>query len=129
MLPLVRGLYLVERVDVNPVTRNLALHECFRTLSVAGLPASPQPFAVVAFLANGDGRYPFAVRVTRLDTMAVIYTSSAVIAFPNRLEEVRFVFRVRRCIFPGAGAFEVSLWIGGELLAQTPFQVGHLREG
>lgn len=125
MLPLVRGLYLAERVNVDLVSRNLTLVECFRTLSVAGLPTSPRPFAVVAYLANGSGRYPFAVRVTRLDTMAVVYSVGAEITFPGRLEEVRFVFRVQRCVFPGAGAFEVSLWIGGELLAQTPFWVQH----
>lgn len=123
MLPLVRGLYLAERVEVDPTSRNLTLNECFRTLSVAGLPSASQPFAVVAYLANGVGRYSFAVRVARLDTMAVIYSSGAEIAFPGRLEEVRFVFRVERCVFPGEGDFEVSLWIGGELLAQTPFRV------
>ncbi len=128
MLPLVRGLYLAERVDVDSASRNLTLVECFRTLSVAAIPTAPRPFAVVAYLANGSGRYPFAVRVTRLDTMDVIYSVGADLVFPNRLEEVRFVFRVERCVFPGAGAFEASLWVGGELLAQTPFRVQRSQE-
>jgi hypothetical protein len=129
MIPLVRGLYLAERVDTDPETRNLTLVECFRALLVEGLPTAAQPFAVVAYLANGLGRYRFSVRVTRLDTMAVIYSASAAITFPDRLQEVRFVFRCERCVFPGAGEFEVSLWIGDELLAQTPFVVNHLQEG
>ena len=128
MIPLVRGLYLADRVDVDPVTRNLTLVNCFRTLLIDELPRAAQPFAVVAYLANGVGRYRFTVRVTRLDTMAVVYSASSEIAFPNRLEEVRFVFRSERCVFPGEGEFEMSLWIGGELLAQTPFRVNHSRE-
>ncbi len=123
VLPLIRRLYLADRIEVDPVTRNLTLVNCFRTLLIAHPPTEPQSFAVAAYLANGVGRYRFAVRVTRLDTMADIYSAGSVIVFPNRLEEVRFVFRTERCAFPDDGEFEVSLWIGGELLAQTPFQV------
>ncbi len=98
MLPHVRGLYLAERVDVDPATRNLSLIECFRTLVVEGLPATADPFAVVAYLANGVGRYRFEVRISRLDTMAVVYSASSEIAFPNRLQEVRFLLRVEQCV-------------------------------
>lgn len=95
MLPLVRGLYLADRVDVDPVTRNLTLIECFRRLLIEHLPGEPRPFAVVAYLANGVGTYQFVVRVTRLDTMAEVYSTGGEVVFPNRLEEVRFVLRGR----------------------------------
>lgn len=129
MVPLVRGLYLAERVETDPATRNLTLVECFRTLVLAAAPGEPCSFAVVAYLANGVGHYRFAVRLTRLDTMERIYSASSEMTFPGRLEEVRFVFRCERCVFPSEGEFEVSLWIGGELLAQTPFQVRFVQEG
>jgi hypothetical protein len=128
MIPLIRGLYLAERVEVDPATRNLTLVECFRTLMIDEFPIAAQPFAVVAYFANGIGRYRFTVRVTRLDTLAEIYSASSFLNFPDRMEELRFVLRIEQCLFPGEGAFEASLWIGGELLAQTPFQVKRFEE-
>ena len=128
MLPTVRGLYLAERVEVDPATRNLTLVDCFRTLLIERPAGATQPFAVVAYLANGVGRYRFTLRLTRLDTMAEIYSASSFLNFPNRMEEVRFVLRVEQCLFPTDGEFEASLWIGGELLAQTPFRVRQIEE-
>jgi hypothetical protein len=128
MIPLVRGLYLARRVEVDPATRNLMLVDCFRTLLIERTPSAAQPFAVVAYLANGVGRYRFTLRVTRLDTMAEIYSASSFLDFPSRMEEVRFVLRVEQCLFPTDGEFEASLWVGEELLAQTPFQVKQIEE-
>lgn len=46
MLPLVRGLYLVERVEVDPVSRNLTLVNCFRGLRMRQLPGAVRPFSM-----------------------------------------------------------------------------------
>jgi hypothetical protein len=55
ILPLVRGLYLAERVDVDPNTHNLTLVECFRTIRVERLPSAAAPFFVIAYLATRCG--------------------------------------------------------------------------
>ena len=124
--PIVRGLYLCQGVEVDPTTTDLTLRSCFRALRIAGLPARARPFSVVAYLANGLGRFPFAVRVRRLDTLDAVYQAEAEITCPDRLAEVRLTLRVERCVIPTAGEYEVALWVGPELLAQTPFTVKHL---
>jgi hypothetical protein len=125
--PVVRGLYLCEQITVHP-SSNLTLHECFRTLKVAGLPTAARPFVVVAYLANGQGDVPATIRVRRLDTLAEVYRAETPLHFADRLAEVRLVGRINRCVFPGPGQYEVSLWVGGELLTQTPFTVQPLGE-
>ncbi|MBX9582487.1 MAG: hypothetical protein K2X87_19455 [Gemmataceae bacterium] len=124
--PSVRGLYLCERVELGPGTRNLTPRNCFRALRIAGLPTRAKPFTVVAYLANGIGQFPVAVVVRRLDTLGEVYAARAMLTFADRLAEVRLTIRVEQCVFPAAGEYEVALWVGHELLAQTPFTVKHL---
>lgn len=123
MLPLIRGLYLAERVDVDPVTRNLTLVNCFRGLRLKQLPGTVRPFSVVAYLANGQGEFEVVVRVERMDTFAEVFRVRGHLSLPDRLTEVRFTLRIENCLVSVAGEYSVSLWIGGELLAQTPFSV------
>jgi hypothetical protein len=121
MNPIVRGLYLAGRVDADPVTRNLTLVNCFRTLFGSGSPVQTKPFFVVAYLANGLGRVQFRVGVSRLDTLADIYEARAELDFTDRLRELRLVLRIEQCVFPVPGEYEASLWVGPDLLTQTPF--------
>jgi len=114
---------LASRVDVDPASRNLTLVNCFRGLRVDHLPGTAAPFFVVAYLANGVGAFPFVVSVERMDTLAEVYRSNARLTFPNRLEEVRFKLKIENCLFSTEGEYCVTLWLGGELLAQTPFRV------
>src|SRR5437016_5755899 len=123
VLPTIRGLYLCELVVTDLVTKNLTLHNCFRVLKVAFLPAKARPFFVVAYLANGLGDFTFVVRVKRLDILDEIYSALAMLSFSSRLEELRLRLRIEQCNFPGPGEYEVSLCVGDEILAQTPFKV------
>jgi hypothetical protein len=116
-------MYLAQRVDVDPGTRNLTLVECFRGLRVPHLPGVSAPFFVVAYLASGAGEFPFVVSIERMDTLAEVYRASARLSFPNRLEEVRFKLKIENCLFSTEGEYCVTLWIGGEMIAQTPFRV------
>lgn len=128
MLPLIRGLYLAERVDVDPITRNLTLVNCFRGLRVSHLPGPIRPFSVVAYLANGVGEFDVAVVIERMDTLDEVRRVQTRLNLPDRLTEVRFNLRIENCVLPVAGGYSVALWIGGELLAQTPFSVRHTPE-
>jgi hypothetical protein len=121
--PIVRGLYLAGRVDTDPVTRNLTLVNCFRSIRLQAIPGVAQPFYLVAYLVNGLGAIRMMARVTRLDTLAEVYRTWVTMNFPDRLTEVRFVVRVERCLFSSAGDYQVELWAGDSLLAQTPFAV------
>jgi len=123
MLPLVRGLYLAERVEVDPVSRNLTLVNCFRGLRMRQLPGVVQPFSVVAYLANGVGAFEVLVRIDRMDTFAEVFRARTRLNLPDRLTEVRFVLQLAGCVLSATGEYSVSLWLDDELLAQTPFNV------
>lgn len=123
VLPHIRGLYLAERVDVDPVTRDLTLVNCFRGMRMKRLPGSARPFSVVAYLANGVGDFDVAVVIERMDTFDEVRLIQTRLSPPDRMTEVRFKLRIENCVLPVEGEYSVSLWIGGELLAQTPFYV------
>jgi hypothetical protein len=121
--PVIRGLYLCERVDVDPLTKNLTLHECFRTLLRDPISGSVGPFYVVAYLANGFGTVGVSVRIARLDSLGDFYSTNAPLSFTDRHVEIRFKLRIVECRFPGPGEYQVSLWVNNDLLAQTPFRI------
>jgi hypothetical protein len=123
MIPIVRGLYLVQRVDTDPVTRNLTLVNCFRALRLSTIPGTAKPFYLVAYLANGSGRVRMMARVCRLDTLDEVFRAWVTLNFPDRLTEVRFALRVEQCRFSHTGGYVVELWADDSMLAQTPFVV------
>ena len=129
VMPVLRGLYLCTRVDVDPDTTNLTLVNCFRTLIREDGTGRAGAFCLVAYLANGQGTVPVVVKVSRMDTMDPVYAARVGVTFRDRLQEVRFKLRVEQCRFPVPGEYEASLWAGDDLLAQTPFLVRDREEG
>jgi hypothetical protein len=123
MTPIVRGLYLAGRVDVDPATRNLTLVNCFRALRLPALPGVARPFYLVAYLANGFGDTRLDARVYRLDTFDEVYRTGVTVRFPDRLTELRFVLRVEQCGFTDPGGYQAELYANDELIAANPFQV------
>jgi hypothetical protein len=119
----IRGLYLADRIEVDPVTRNQTLVKCFRGLWLRQLPSVARPFSIAAYLVNGFGEFEVIVRVERMDTLAEVYRARMRLSFMDRLTEIRFTLRIENCLFSTEGEHSVSLWVGGELLAQTPFNV------
>lgn len=117
-LPTVIGLVICENVIVEKGTENLSLINCFTIKKAGAFPSDPQRFAVVAFMSDGLGKIPMELTVKGLDDFEVIHQHRMDVHFPNRLQEVRFVFRVTDCVFPAAGAYDVCLLTTDELLAQ-----------
>jgi hypothetical protein len=123
MRPIVRGLYLAGRVDVDAFTRNLTLVNCFRSFRLPTLPGVAQPFCLVAYLVNGFGDTRVEARVYRLDTFDEVYRAVTDIRFADRLTEIRYVLRVEQCRFPTPGLYQAELYANHELIAATPFHV------
>jgi hypothetical protein len=57
-----------------------------------------------------------------------VYRVDTPVTFPERLAELRWVFRVERCRFPTAGWYQAELWVNDQYLTATPFQVHPPRE-
>src|SRR5262245_40606282 len=116
--PSVIGLLLCEQAVVEEKTHNVTLVNCFTRLKVEQFPSEPRRFTVFAALTNGFGDVTLDVVVVRLDNDEEVLRQSRRLRFTDRLQEVRFLFRVTRCSFPVAGVYEVSLVADGESLAR-----------
>jgi hypothetical protein len=116
--PVAIGLLVCEQVIVEENTGNVTLVNCFRRRKVAGFPADPFPFVVFAILTDGSGQITLEVRIERLDTLDEVYQVSHTIRFPDPLQEVRCVIRLRDCSFPVAGPYQVTLLADNEPIAQ-----------
>jgi hypothetical protein len=116
--PVVRGLYVCERVEKNLVTRNLTLHNCFRVLKVA-VPGLARKFYVVAYLANGFGEVSCEAVITRGDTLDEVFVSKGTVTFADRLDEQRYILEVS-LQFPVVGRYDIILSVNGEAVAVSP---------
>lgn len=117
--PVTISLILCETVIVDEQTKNVTPVNCFRKRRVIGFPSDPFPFIVLAWLTDGMGRGRLEVVIQQLasDELDVVHQTSVPCEFTDPRSEVRFTLRIRDCVFPLAGAYEVALLADGELLA------------
>jgi len=62
--------------------------------------------------------------VQRLDTTGDVFRESRTLRFADRLQEVRFLFRVANCLFPVAGPYDVILFADQSELARHRIRIG-----
>src|SRR5947209_299051 len=115
--PLVLGLTLCEKVIVEEGTKNVTLVSTFTTTVVEEFPSLPQRFALYMALTEGLGDGIIDLVVRHLETNEEIYSNRLQVQFPDRVVEVRVLFRVNRCIFPLPGEYQLTLFLDGEWLA------------
>jgi hypothetical protein len=111
-----------EQVIVEESTRNVTPVNCFTQRIVRRLP-SAFPFVVFAILTDGSGEKPLAVVVERLDTFDEIYRGSLLGTFGSPLQEIRCLFRIRDCVFPEAGLYQISIFAEKEQVAQRKLRI------
>jgi hypothetical protein len=117
------GLLLCKETIIQEGTKNITLVNCFTQLSVDAFPSPPQSFYVFAALTGGLGDGIIQSLAHRLDTFEEIYSVERQDHFPDRLVEVRVLFRVSKCSFPVPGQYQFSLRIDQGLIAQCRLQV------
>jgi hypothetical protein len=111
------GLLVYEQVIIEESTRNVTPVNCFSQRTVQGLPSDPFPVVVFDILTDGLGDVELEVAIQRLDNLEEIYRRMIRFHFPNPLNEVRCLFRIRDCSFPAAGAYQITLLANNELVA------------
>lgn len=122
-VPTVIGLLVCDQTVIEEATKNVTLVNCFTALRVEQFPSGPRRFSVFAALIDGSGEMAMEVVVNRLENDQEIYRRAVRLHFRDRLQEVRFLFRVTDCRFPAAGQYEVDLWADRQLLALHKFRV------
>ena len=120
--PVAIGLVLCELVIVDEKTHGVTPVNCFNFRVVEEFPAEVS-FYVLAWLADGEGEMLAEVVVENLEALDEVYRADRKLGFAGVLQESRFVARIRSCIFPTAGYYQVSLTVGGELIAQRKLLV------
>lgn len=117
-IPTVIGLLLCEQIVIEERTHNVTLVNCFTRFKVAMFPSEQQRFAVFAALTDGLGDIELKLAIQRLATLEETYHVSRSLRFIDRLQEVRFLFRVTNCSFPADGPYDVILFADGTELAR-----------
>lgn len=120
--PVAVGLVVCEQVIVEEGTHNVTPVNCFNLREVEEVPGQAS-FYVLAWLADGMGEMSTELVIERLDNLEEIFRIRRDLVFPDRLRDMRFAARIRRCNFPVAGHYQVSLIIDGELVAARRFRV------
>jgi hypothetical protein len=126
--PLVLGLTLAEKAIVEEGTKNLTLVSTFTTLVVEDFPSLPQRFVLYTVLTEGLGDGTIDLVVRHLDTNDEVYTARMPVHFPDRVPQVRVLFRISRCSFPEPGEHLCTVLLDGEWLAQRRLRVVERQE-
>jgi hypothetical protein len=121
-VPTASGLLVCEQVIIDKRTDNVTPVNCFTTLKAERFPSEPQRFSIFALLTDGAEEVKLDVIISRLDNDADVYRQSLRLWFGDRLQQVRFIYRITRCIFPAPGVYEVQLLGEGHLVARQTIQ-------
>ena len=121
-LPTAIGLSLCEQVIIEEKTHNVTLVNCFIHRTIDRFP-SRTPFIVFAHLTGGFGEVPMDVVVQELTELDEIYRKSFTARFAEPLNTIRCTVRIRDCEFPEPGKYVVSLFAGGETMAERKIQL------
>lgn len=121
-VPTAIGILLCDRVIVDETTHNVTPVDVFNLRLLDSIPGQATFFAL-AWLADGEGELSAEILIKRLDNLEEIYRDKKVLTFKDRLHDARFLARIRGCMFPAAGYYEIILLIGGELIAHRKFRV------
>ncbi len=74
---------------------------------------------VFSQLVNGYGGIDITLVVVRLATEQMSAQVRNTIRFGDRLQEVRYLMKLERFVFPEAGSYEFTLYAGTEPVART----------
>ena len=116
--PLVLGLTLCEKAIVEEGTKNITLASAYTRMVIDEFPSLPQRFALYTVLTGGLGEGIMDLVIQDLENDEEIYAAQMSVRFPDRVAEVRVLFRVHRCVFPRPGECLCTLLLDGEWLAQ-----------
>jgi hypothetical protein len=123
-IPTVIGLLLCEQIVIEERTHNVTLVNCFTRYKLDRFPSDRERFAVFAALTDGLGDIELKLVIQRLETEAEVYRASRTLRFADRLQEVRYLFRVTNCSFPAAGPYDFILFADGSELARHRIYFG-----
>jgi hypothetical protein len=116
--PVAVGLTLCDYLVIEEGTRKVSLVGYLVKLTAERFPFTPPPFYVFAALTDGLGDATIDLVVSRLDSLDELYARQLRVNFSSRLRERQVVFRISDCVFGAPGAYQFTLYVDGEWVAQ-----------
>jgi hypothetical protein len=126
--PVALGLTLCDYVIIEKTTEKTSLIGHFHRIRLAAFPGMAPPFSVYATLTGAEGAGRITLEIQNLRTVELLYVYEQVVQFPNRLAQVRVLFRLKQCEFPESGAYQANLLADGQWIAQQRFEVLQLNQ-
>jgi len=115
--PVAHGLMLCDYVLIEQGTNNASLIGLFSSFRCRQFPYTPLPFRVFATLTGGRGDGMASLVVTQLETGTDIYRMDGRLFFADPLAEVRAWYRLAAIELPAEGAYQFTLLVDGEWVA------------
>jgi hypothetical protein len=126
--PVAIGLTLCDTVIVEEKTKKVSLIGSFSGIAADSFPVVAQPFSVYSLLTDGSGTATIDLVVSRLDTGEDVFSFRGQVNFPDKLAEISFHARLRKCTFPASGLYQFTLFVNKEWVAQRWIRV-YMKEG
>ena len=121
--PRVLGLVLCKSIHVDPVAAEIRLVGVFHSLYFEAWPTPPQHFYVYTGLHGGAGEGTMELVVSRLETEEPVYRYRRWHAVPDPELLLHLEIPIRRCAFPAAGRYGLSLRFDADEVAFRPVDV------
>jgi hypothetical protein len=103
-------------------SRDVSLIGCFSRLGVVSFPATLS-FYVYAALTNARGEATIRITIERLDTGEEIDTYQIRLRFPDKLAVGHLSLRIKDCLFPVEGWYQVTLYADGQWVSRRRLKV------
>jgi hypothetical protein len=121
--PRVLGLVLCKRMAIDVAAAEMSLVGVFNRLEFDAWPAIVESFTVYTTLTGGEGQGKIELTIMRLDTEETVYRHQHWTGFADPGMVVALEIIVRRCVFPAAGRYAVTLRFDNQELANRPLDV------
>jgi hypothetical protein len=116
--PVALGLYVCERVEIDPVTRLASLVNRRTRLRLPALPAAVR-LDLFAVLTDGAGELEVGVSADHLDSDRRVGWRTATLRLPDRLAQVVYHLRLDPFRIAVPGTYQFSLSVAGEPVARA----------
>lgn len=123
-VPVVVGMTLCNRFDVDEQTGENLFRGIFHALHFAAFPSLAIDFAVYLALTDGVGEGIMELVTEQLETEALIHRYRRWFVFPSdRLLIVNLLLPIQRCVFPAPGRYTLTLRLDGEFVAHRSLEI------
>jgi len=120
--PQALALAICDYVVVEEGRRNVSHIGSFTAIRPPHLPFV-RPLCAYAVLTGGQEEASVELTLTHMESDEEVYSLRSSVRLPDRLAEVRILFRVSECDFPEAGSYLFTLLIDGDWVAHRRINV------